>query len=920
MCRLQYNERSWAIDVISEINRYVAHINRPIKRGGGENTLLGDATRLFPDVLLFGSATTVEVLQGWELKFPDTAITDEELIKNARKKATNLRLNSFLVWNVTSATLYITDDRGVFVPKKSWNNLTHIRKRDQVEGARAEWVGVLHIIINELNDFFERGELIRRSVIDSLSDAGLIDIVLQNSALFAERLEAHSVENAHFDAVVKLWWKGVKIEHGSRDRQLWNILAKELLVSWVYKFIFAHILKTNFTDAAEIENINEGSSVDDAIAIFERITQRCDFWNIFSLRFGEDLLPDTVWSQLIQLNGFFKTVQLERIDQANLQLLLQSLVHVARRKIAGQFITPRPLARLLVLLTAEDKRLSIFDPCCGTGTIVRAAYELKREYGLSSSDALSNVWGEDKFSFPVQISTLSLTDSNNLGEIIKVFQKDITELSVGENIEFHNPNDGQALLKKFPSIDYIVSNLPFVQQEDVAALNPNINKINAEIIRISGQRLTLDARSDLYSYLPFYLWFILNDGGKLGIILSNSWLGTESGGVFRSLLNRFFNIEKVVISGDSRWFSNVKVVTTLLILKKRTEAEITRAQINENERSSFSVLKNSINDASDTGISNIASKIITGVANGEVQTQNYTKAVIADLEEMGVEWTALFANINWLCDIKEKLVRVNDFFDIKRGERRGWDALFYPAQGHGIEPEYIKPVLKSPTAINNLIAVADKEAFCCSLTLRELAQSGHNGALGWIRRFEHEVNTDGRPLVETLARSNMHWYELKPLTLADLVANINYDERIFIAKMRERSFVNQRLTRFTIRNTEIDVDLCHALLNSILSIFYLEAMGFGRGLGVLDLNATKIKKQMRMLNPYLLDQNTKNDIKRRFQPLLNRPIGIITEELRMADRIEFDNAVLSAFGIGHYREQIVNAFLTLFRTRKAVDR
>ncbi len=689
MRRLQYNERSWAIDVITEINHYVTSIDRPIKRCGGENTLFGGSTRLFPDVLLFGSATAAEVLQGWELKFPDTPITNGELIENARKKATNLKLNSFLVWNVTSAILYVANDQGVFVPKKSWDNLTHIRERNQVEGARAEWVGVLHAIINDLNDFFEKGELVCRSVIDTLSDTGLINIVLQNSALFAERLKAYSVENAHFDAEVQLWWKGVKKEHGGRDRQLWDILAKELLVSWIYKFIFAHILKTNFTAAAEIESVIENSSVDDVIAIFERITQRCDFWNIFSLRFGENLLPDIVWLQLIQLNGFFKTVQLERIDQANLQLLLQNLVHVAKRKIAGQFITPRPLARLLVLLTAEDKRLSIFDPCCGTGTIVRAAYELKREYGLSSSDALSNVWGEDKFSFPVQISTLSLTDTNNLGEIIKVFQKDITKLSVGENIEFHNPNDGQVLLKEFPSIDYIVSNLPFVQQEDVAVLNPNINEINAEITRISGQRLTLDARSDLYLYLPFYLWFILKDGGKLGIILSNSWLGTESGGVFRELLNRFFNIEKVVISGKGRWFSNVKVVATLLILKKRPEAEITRAQINENEWLSFSVLKNNINDASDTDISNIASKIIAGAANGEVQIQNYTKAVIADLEEMGVEWSALFADINWLSDIKEKLVRVNDFFDIKRGERRGWDALFYPAQGHGIEPEYI---------------------------------------------------------------------------------------------------------------------------------------------------------------------------------------------------------------------------------------
>lgn len=64
--------------------------------------------------------------------------------------------------------------------------------------------------------------------------------------------------------------------------------------------------------------------------------------------------------------------------------------------------------------------------------------------------------------------------------------------------------------------------------------------------------------------------------------------------------------------------------------------------------------------------------------------------------------------------------------------------------------------------------------------------------------------------------------------MADLVASINYGDRLFIAKLKERSFVNQRLARFTKKTEIVDVDLCHALLNSALGMFFIEALGFGR--------------------------------------------------------------------------------------------
>ena len=108
--KLQYNERAWAIDLISHINGFLPKANLSIQRASGENTLKTGKGLFFPDVLLYADQSSGKVLQGWELKMPDTRIDNLELIDNAKKKARALGLNSFVVWNVTEAVLYICDN------------------------------------------------------------------------------------------------------------------------------------------------------------------------------------------------------------------------------------------------------------------------------------------------------------------------------------------------------------------------------------------------------------------------------------------------------------------------------------------------------------------------------------------------------------------------------------------------------------------------------------------------------------------------------------------------------------------------------------------------------------------------------------------------------------------------------------------
>jgi len=73
-----------------------------------------------------------------------------------------------------------------------------------------------------------------------------------------------------------------------------------------------------------------------------------------------------------------------------------------------------------------------------------------------------------------------------------------------------------------------------------------------------------------------------------------------------------------------------------------------------------------------------------------------------------------------------------------------------------------------------------------------------------------------------------------------------------------------------------------------------------------------------MLNPNLLSDEQKEEIKSKFEILKNRKILPILEELKSEDRKIFDITVLTAFGIVNYKDQIEKSLRTLYEMRMNV--
>ncbi len=90
------------------------------------------------------------------------------------------------------------------------------------------------------------------------------------------------------------------------------------------------------------------------------------------------------------------------------------------------------------------------------------------------------------------------------------------------------------------------------------------------------------------------------------------------------------------------------------------------------------------------------------------------------------------SDILWVSKLEECLIPIQEILIIKRGERSGWNALFYPPENSGIESEYIKPALIKPALLKSFMVQSDRAVFCCHKSKEELRQLGQpEKQMGW---------------------------------------------------------------------------------------------------------------------------------------------------------------------------------------------
>lgn len=902
------NERSWAIVIISEIKVMLNGLGLKIKSAGGESTVSVNKKSMFPDVLLYEDEAQTKILQGWELKMPDVLITDEALIADATRKAKALGLNSFVIWNFTYGKMYVENENGNFEEAKVWSGTKHITSREDVMTYKAEWLPIIKEIVMTVNEYLVNGIIETSSIVNTVSEGLMTELIQRNKELVAENIAIESSKNMPMESRLKVWWNAFHEEYDKDENNMYSAYAKSVLLNWTNRIMFANAIKRFHNCAYMIKDIDYTTSPIDGNLIIEHIVRQGDFYNVFKpLEFNE-IIPEDTWIDIVDYNQFLIENNIEKIEQGVLQDILEKTVNTAKREIRGQYATPYYLADILCQITVQDWNKDCADLCAGTGTIAKAVINNKFKRINNANKSFLTTWMSDKYAYPLQIANIAVTDIHALNIPINMFQTDVFDVQIGDRIEIKNPTDGSGIVKNIPQFGAIVSNLPFVEYNKVAIDEQEyIAQYREKIINDTGIEFT--RKTDLYNYLPFKLYELLEKDGKLGIIVSNSWLGTDIGKNFFEAMQYYYIIESVVISNCKKWFNNADVIGTILVLKKKEISVpdktkkisfwLTNKDIHSIENEDKEILINSI--------------VLHEVIDESVATmREYSISDIDNITQHGISMNALFHNISWVKDIEDFIEPIENELSMVRGERTGQNKVFYIKGETSIADKFLYPMLKSSRNIKKYTAFADMKAFCCDRTIDQLKEDGEEGTLKWIRKFS---DNNYEPIPKSINYSP--WYQMPSINRADLVTSENPDKRLFIAELSESVLVDQRLIAMKYKDSVANRDLVFALLNSLYGMFAIEANGFGRGQGVLDISKTGFQK-IYMINPNLISKEDSEEIIELFSKIKNRDVMDIQDELSNKDRQAFDKKVLQSIGHEELYDCIKESLLSMQHTRHCV--
>lgn len=901
------NERSFVIQLISEINEYLRDRDNTIKRAGGERTINGGSFVKFPDILLFSDRAQSIILQGWEAKCPDVPIDDPTFVNDAHNKARLLGCNSTVLWNFQYAQLHVCNERNEFEIIESWTIDERIVDREAITLYEKQWRTFSHKLIDIVGEFISTGTIKHRLLGEALTESVMPKLINDNKGLLAESLKLRAARDITVKTYIDEWWETAHKEYVHDEQDPYFAYSKVVLINWLNKLLFANLIQNQFDAARSINDISTGCKISQAVDVFNYITEACDFHNVFSMLPHSDYLPDDTWEDLVTFNELLLECDMDQLEQTYSHRILEESISVAKRQVAGQYPTPEPLAALLSEIAVRDSFGNAWDCCCGTGTIGCALWKRKRDV-LSDTKvnaeqiAYETTWMSDIHDFPLQIATQSFSALSPLKMPLRVIRDNVFNAKPGMPVPIINPLDGNEEMLEFPCFKSIASNLPFVDfnTTDISIYDSIKEKIRAELHE--DYQLSLSDRNDLYCYITLYLDTLPDSDGYMCLLTSNSWLCTTAGDDFMQALQAKFDVDSIYVNGTHRWFKNADVMNAVLVLRKKTS--------NSRPGCYMGSINASIDDlCHDTIRNSISRRIITHSSDCEYVSECLvTWDQMRQLRQIGLSYYTMCHDVAFMLMLVDHLCSAESLFDIKRGTKSGQDSFFYSSDRDFVEEPFVIDLLKNFNDVKSFELCPSWYAFNCDKSTSYLEEHGFVKAL---KRIQSVSNPN-----QSCKSHKPYWYTLPGGTSVAFATTMNPGGRLFFASAPSgHSFAaNQRAICFSPLDPNLDKELCLALLNSTLGMFLIEASAAPMALGALDTRAETFKK-MFMLNPDLISREQRDEIVAAFEVLKTRNVKDAFDELQEQDREQFDSIVLKAYGIGEYSTQIRKALTQMLRVR-----
>jgi len=512
-----------------------------------------------------------------ELKTPEIPITDPKLLFDASEKATRWGAPCFAIWNMQMAEVYRTPKSGTATPA------------DRV------YQFPLNPLIGSVDDWLEpkKGLALKADTINIFETAWEKFVIKSEqtaeieASVFVDKLGGRLAQLRSY-LIPALSAKAAKPAIRRRLKELAaeqgfagfveNIdaaIAGQYAYRLIGQVLFYFALRRKQPSLKALE-IPGSVPLPSALRPFWDDVRRFDYEALFKESELDSLVPLPLPAAIV-LRQMIE--ELSRYDWNNLRddvlgAVFENLIPRTEQVLLGQFYTPTKVADLLVAFAVDPESASILDPGCGSGTFVMRAYEyLKEETKEPHGDILSKVWGFDISAFATELASINLfrQDMSAFDNFPRVISGNFFERFIGEEIPFPPAKAGgqDKVVIDIPSFDAIVANPPYLRSQNQDDLNDKYKKTLFDSAGKNG--VNAAAKTDLFAFFIYKTLEFLKPGGRLGFVVSSSWLTAEFGATLQRVLLERFKLIAVIGSRVESFFSQVEVNTVLIIAERRRE-------------------------------------------------------------------------------------------------------------------------------------------------------------------------------------------------------------------------------------------------------------------------------------------------------------------------------------------------------------
>jgi methylase of polypeptide subunit release factors len=250
-----------------------------------------------------------------------------------------------------------------------------------------------------------------------------------------------------------------------------------------------------------------------------------------------------------------------------------SSVNAELRRRLGQFFTGHRLSSLLAHLAQSERADAILDPMVGSGDMLVAAFK--------SGARPSFIGGVE-----IEPTALGLCRSS-----LEDLAPSTATVVLRQGNAF-DPSQWQVLGSR--PWDLVITNPPYVRYQRTSKTSlgevdlPSAAEVRAGLVAVLaslpeidlGFRSFLEASAQGYSGLsdlavPSWLLCaaLVREGGRLAMVVPDTWLSREYAVPLTEVLDRFFEVEFVVHDADASWFPDASVRTTLYVARRKMMSE-----------------------------------------------------------------------------------------------------------------------------------------------------------------------------------------------------------------------------------------------------------------------------------------------------------------------------------------------------------